>query len=172
MITDRQPADFCGRRQIPLEQQRRHREDVGNIVEPVTDVVRRKQRAAVDVVGEEPLSPCPSRRPSRRVEMCATPRSLFILDGRHDVTRLARFKPRLASRRVTLMEEQQLRAIRDMPIADDFNAVLHREHRSAPALFDGTVLPYRWKKSPEEFSRSARLLSARSSRGSSILPAR
>ena len=76
-ITDRQTADLPGRRQIPLGQHRRHRQDIRDVVEPVAGVVSREQGLAVDLEGEEitdgvgvlgPVQPV-DRRTSSRVRV-------------------------------------------------------------------------------------------------------
>ncbi len=52
-IADRKGADSSRRRQIALEQDRRHAEHVGDVVEPGTRVVARQQRRGVDVQCKE-----------------------------------------------------------------------------------------------------------------------
>ena len=48
-LADREPADLRRRRDVALEQRRRHAEDVGDVVEAAARVVCRKQRRGVDV---------------------------------------------------------------------------------------------------------------------------
>ena len=52
-VADGQPADPRGRRQVALEQRRRHRQHVGVVVEAVRPVVGREQGADVDLEAEQ-----------------------------------------------------------------------------------------------------------------------
>ncbi len=52
-IADRQRRDLVGRRQIALEQDRRHAERVGDVVEAVRRIVGRQHRRGVDVEREQ-----------------------------------------------------------------------------------------------------------------------
>jgi hypothetical protein len=78
-----------------------------------------------------------------------------MLNGHPGATRLGRFEALLASRRVTLVEEQHPCAIRDMAVAEDFNAVLQlvadRADQSRIGLEPSPV-----DNDPEESLRTAR----------------
>ena len=52
-IADGEPADLLRREHIPLEESRRNREDVSDVVEPVVRLVGRQQRSRVDVQREQ-----------------------------------------------------------------------------------------------------------------------
>ena len=51
-VADRRAADLARRQEIALEQRRRHREHVADIVEAVADVVRRQEVDGVDIDGK------------------------------------------------------------------------------------------------------------------------
>ena len=51
-IADREPGDPACREDVAVEQGRRHRQRVGHVVEAVIDIVRRQERASVDLEAE------------------------------------------------------------------------------------------------------------------------
>ena len=53
VAADGQPADAPGRPEVPLKQQRRHAQRVGDVVEPVARVVRRQQGRDIHVQREQ-----------------------------------------------------------------------------------------------------------------------
>ena len=52
-MADREPRDPAGREEVAVEQGRRHRERVGDVVEAVIDVVRRQERGPVHLQAEQ-----------------------------------------------------------------------------------------------------------------------
>ena len=105
-VADRQPADLSGGRQIPLEQRRRRRQHVGDVVEAVAGVVYRQPRSRFDVEREQ-IANCVAvfssiepvdGRPAG-IRMCRRVLVEGALEPRRERGRCRRVRPRLSSGR-------------------------------------------------------------------------